>query len=164
MGGGSHLKNLRRNFERFCYRHRDRGIRNLMLYIAIGTAVMYLFMNIDPSQLLCGLLRFDADQILHGQVWRLFSYIIIPSGSGVFFLAISLFFYYYIGKTIENNWGVFRFNLFYLCGVILTDLGALLLRVNASAGALNLSLVLAFATLYPENRVLLFFIIPLKMK
>ena len=160
----SELKNLRRNFERFCYKHRYKGISNLMLYIAIGTAIVYLFMMIDPSNLLYYFLRFDRSAILSGQVWRLFTYIFIPNDNNVFLLAISLYFYYFIGRSIEQSWGPFRFNLFYLSGVIITDLAALLLGVNVSTGSLNLSLLLAFATLYPENRVLLFFIIPIKMK
>jgi len=158
------LKNLRRDFERFCYRHRYKGIPNLMLWIALGTAIMYLFMQIDPSNLLYYALRFDRSAILHGQVWRLFSYIFIPSNSNILFLAISMYFYYFIGKTMENQWGPFRFNLFYLSGVIITDLAAILLNTTASTGSLNLSLILAFATLYPENRVLLMYIIPIKMK
>ena len=158
------MKNFRRDFERFCYRHQSKGIPNLMLYIAIGTAVMYLFSKIDPSGLLYSFFRFDRDAILHGQVWRLITYIILPSSNNILFLAISLYFYFYIGKMIESYWGAFRFNLFYFTGVILTDLGAILLGVNASIGALNLSLLLAFATMFPENRVLLMYIIPIKMK
>ena len=159
-----HLKNLRRDFERFCYKHRYKGISNLMLYIAIGTAIVYLFSMIDPSNLLLYALSFDRGAILSGQVWRLISYIFIPTDDNVLFLAISLYFYYYIGRSMENVWGPFRYNLFYLCGVVITDLAALLLGVNANIAYLNLSLMLAFATLYPENRVLLFYIIPIKMK
>ena len=158
------MKNLRRDFERFCYRHRNKGIPNLMLFIALGTAIMYVFMMIDPSNLLYSALCFDRTSILHGQIWRLLTYIFIPSDSNPLLLAISLFFYYVIGRAIENSWGPFRFNLFYFTGMLITDIAALLLGVNATVGNLNLSLVLAFATMFPENQVLLFFIIPLKMK
>lgn len=158
------MKNLRRDFERFCYRHQNKGIPNLMLYIALGTAVIYLFMVIDPSNVLYNALCFDRGKILHGQIWRLLTYVLIPTSNNILFLAISMFFYYYIGRMIENQWGVFRFNLFYFSGVLITDLAALLLGVNVTAGSLDLSLVLAFATLFPENRVLIFFIIPIKMK
>lgn len=161
---GLALKNLRRDFERFCYRHRNKGIPNLMLFIALGTAIMYVFMMIDPSNLLYSALCFDRTSILHGQIWRLLTYIFIPSDSNPLLLAISLFFYYYIGRAIESSWGPFRFNLFYFTGMLITDIAALLLGVNATVGNLNLSLVLAFATMFPENQVLLFFIIPLKMK
>ena len=158
------MKNLRRNFERFCYKNRYKGVSNLMLYIAIGTAIVYLFRMIDPSNLLYYFLVFDRGAILSGQVWRLITYIFVPMSGNVLFLAISLYFYYFIGKSIESAWGPFRFNLFYLCGVVITDLAALLLGVNADISYLNMSLLLAFATLYPENRVLLFYIIPIKMK
>ena len=159
-----HLKNLRRDFERFCYKHRYKGIPNLMLWIALGNAIMYVFLLIDPSNLLRSFLSFNRAAILSGQIWRLFTYIFIPSDTNVLFLAISLYFYYFIGRSLESQWGPFRFNLFYLSGVLITDAAALLLGGVASAGALNLSLILAFATLYPENRVLLFYIIPIKMK
>ncbi len=158
------MKHLRRNFERFCYRNQNKGIRNLMLYIVIGTVIMYFFSIADQSGLLYRWLRFDGQAILRGQVWRLVSYIFIPSAGNPLLFAISMYFYYVVGKAIEQYWGIFRFNLYYFCGVLITDLGALLLGVDASVGHLNLSLILAFATLFPENRVLLFMIIPLKMK
>ena len=158
------LKNLRRDFERFCYRNANKGIPNLMMFISLGTAIMYLFTLIDPSNTLYFLFSFHRGAILHGQIWRLFTYILLPTTNNVLILAISLYFYYFIGKTMENQWGTFRFNLFYFSGVLLTDIAALLFGFNASIGNLNLSLMLAFATLYPENRVLLFYIIPIKMK
>ena len=37
----NNLKNLRRNFERFCFKNRGKGIPNLMLYITVGTANVY---------------------------------------------------------------------------------------------------------------------------
>ncbi len=135
-----------------------------MLYIALGTAVVYLFMVIDPSNVLYHALCFDRGKILHGQIWRLLTYVLIPSSGNILFLAISMFFYYFIGRMIEGQWGVFRFNLFYFSGMLITDVAALLLNVGITAGALNLSLILAFATLFPENRVLIFFVIPIKMK
>ena len=158
------MKNLRRNFERFCYRHHNKGIPNLMLYIVLATAAVYVLTMIDPSKMLYSLLYFDRAAILQGQVWRLLTYIILPEGGNILVTAISLFFYYYIGKTMEQSWGTFRFNLFYFSGVVIMDIAALLLGVNASIGSLNLSLLLSFATMFPENRVLLFYIIPIKMK
>ena len=68
------------------------------------------------------------------------------------------------GKILESYWGTFRFNLYYLTGLVLTDLAAMLLGAGADATALNLSLFLAVATIAPEAKVLLFFFIPIKMK
>ena len=135
-----------------------------MLYVVLGTAIVYLFTMIDPSGMLYDLLRFDRSAILQGQVWRLISYMVLPEGGNILVTAISLYFYYYIGRTMEQSWGTFRFNLFYFSGILIMDIAALLLGVNASIGTLNLSLLLSFATMFPENRVLLFYIIPIKMK
>ena len=82
----------------------------------------------------------------------------------LFLAVVSLFCYYQFGKILESYWGPFRFNLYYLTGLLLTDLAALLLGSGADAAALNLSLFLAVATIAPEARVLLLFFIPLKMK
>ena len=163
------MKELRRSFERFCARHASKGIHNLMLYVAIGNAIVYLFYYIDPSLVVYRALCFNRTAILHGQVWRLLTYVLIPETSsnqmfGLLLLAILLFFYYFIGRTIENSWGTLKFNLFYLTGVVLTDIGAMVLGVNATASYLNLSLILAYATLFPENRVLFMMIIPIRMK
>jgi len=69
------LKNLRRNFERFCYKHRNKGIPNLMLYICIGSAIVYLLSLINGGSILYEYLRFDKALILKGQVWRLVTYV-----------------------------------------------------------------------------------------
>ena len=62
------MKNLRRNFERFCYQHRSKGIPNLMLYISIGAAIVYIMSMVDKSNILYNALCFDRDLILQGQV------------------------------------------------------------------------------------------------
>ena len=164
------MKKLQRDIERFFYHNRSKGIRNLMLFVALGNLIVYVFMRADPSGALIRALVFDQEKIFQGQIWRLLSYIFIPidgvSGylSDVFFMAIMFFFYYQIGRIMENRWGVLKFNCYYLCGILLTDIAALIMGVQATITYLNLSLVLAFATLCPEDKVLLFFLIPLKMK
>lgn len=160
------MKNLRRNFERFCYRNRDKGIPNLMLWIAIGTLAVYFLLKIDPSGTVRSVLQFNRSSILRGQLWRLFSWIFIPSGESFLLLELlMLFFYFQIGRAIESTWGRFKFNLFYLSGILLCDIVGLGFNtLGMYSTFLNLSLLLSFATLYPENRVLLMYIIPLKMK
>jgi len=124
--------------------------------------------RIDPSNIVYSYLCFSRSAILRGQVWRLFSYIFTylndVGGVGLLLAAVSLFCYYQFGKILESYWGTFRFNLYYLAGLVLTDLAALLLGSGADASALNLSLFLAVATIAPEAKVLLFFFIPIKMK
>ena len=130
------MKNLRRDFERFCYRHQNKGIPNLMLYVAIGTAVVYLFMIIDPSNLLYSFFRFDRaafSTARSGGLSATFSSPVRSCSAGwTFCSGISLYFYYYIGRVIEGQWGTFRFNLFYFSGVLITDIAALLLNCTAT--------------------------------
>ena len=162
------MKDLRRRFERFCLKNRGKGIPNLMLVIAIGNLAVYALSYIDPSNIVYSYLCFSRSAILRGQVWRLFSYIFTylndVRGAGLLLAAVSLFCYYQFGKILESYWGTFRFNLYYLTGLVLTDLAAMLLGAGADASALNLSLFLAVATIAPEAKVLLFFFIPIKMK
>lgn len=163
------MKDLRRRFDRFCLTHRTSGIRNLMLVLAIGNLAVYVLTRIDPSHVVYSYLCFSRSAILHGQVWRLFTYVLTDlaeSGSGYFmFLAlVAMLCYAQFGRMLEDTWGTLRFNLYYLTGVLMTDLAALIFGYGASAGALNLSLFLAVATIAPEARVLLMFFIPIKFK
>ena len=162
------MKKLRRDFERFCYNHKNWGIPNLMLYIAIGNVIVYFLSLVDPSHMVAQLLVFDRYEILNGQIWRLFTYVFTymlgDSAFGMVLSLLMLYFYWQFGRLFEKQWGVLRFNLYYLCGILFLDVGALLLDGYASAGALNLTLFLAVATLLPELQFLVYFIVPIKAK
>ena len=155
------MKGMRSRFERFCFKHRTKGIPNFMLYISVGSAIVYL-MSMFGSYELMNLLAFDRAKILQGQVWRLFTYVFVYDAGNILLTAISLFCYYSLGRAMENSWGTFRFNLFYLTGIILMDIYALIFNTWASVFYLNLSLFLGYATMYPDARFLLLFIIPVK--
>jgi len=156
------LNNLRKRFERFCFINRNKGIPNLMLYISLGTALVYVMTMMDRSAGLYSILCFNRAAILQGQLWRLITYPLCYAGTNPLFTLIFLFCYYSLGRAMENVWGTFRFNLFYFTGVVLMDVFCMIFGGSATAYYLNLSLFLGFATLYPDSRFLLFFIIPVK--
>ena len=156
------MKNLRRRFDLFCFKNRDKGIPNLMLYIVLGTAVVYLMSDIAGNYGLYNMLYFDRAKILQGQVWRLITYPLTYNAGNLLLTAISLLCYYSIGRAMENVWGTLRFNLFYLTGVLMMDVYCMLFGGVASVTYLNLSLFLSYATMYPDAQFLLFFIIPVK--
>lgn len=156
------MKNLRKRFELFCFKNRDKGVPNLMLYISLGTAVVYVMSQIAGNMFLYSLLCFNRTLILKGQVWRLFTYPLTYYNSSLLLTAISLLCYYSIGRAMENVWGTLRFNLFYLTGIVMMDIYCMLFGGEASVYYLNLSLFLSYATLYPDAHFLLFFIIPIK--
>ena len=159
------MKNLRQRFNRFCFRHRNWGIPNLMLYIVLGSAIVYIMTQISGNAVLYDFLKFDRDLILHGQVWRLISYPLTygATGGNPLLILISMICYFSLGRAIENAWGTLRFNLFYCCGVVLMDVFCMLFPLmQADVYYLNLSLFLAYATMYPDAQFLLLFIIPVK--
>lgn len=156
------MKNLRRNFERFCLRNRNKGIPNLMLYICIGNAVMYVISMVTRNYTLYNLLSFNRRLILQGQVWRLFTYPLTYLTSNILLMAISLLCYYSLGNAMEHMWGTLKFNIFYLTGVVLMDIYAMIFNCSANVYYLNMSLFLGYATLFPDASFLLFYIIPVK--
>ena len=156
------MKKLRSRFDRFCFRHRDKGIRNLMMYIALGSALVYVMSLVDKTNALYYFLCFDRAAILRGQVWRLFTYALTFDSGNILYTAIGLICYYSLGQAIENSWGPFRFNLFYFTGMLLMDIYCMIFDLYATVDYLNLSLFLAYATMYPDAQFLLLFIIPVK--
>ena len=153
---------LRKRFDRFCYQNRDKGIPNLMLYVALGSAVVNILSLVDNTDMLYYLLCFSREAILHGQVWRLITYPLTFSAGSIFLTAIALICYYSLGRAMENVWGTLRFNLFYFSGIVLMDIYCMIFGGMADASSLNLSLFLAYATLYPNAQFLFLFIIPVK--
>jgi len=169
------LKALNRAIDRFCYKHPRFGIPNLMMYIVIGSAIVFLFSAIDTTGLVIGALQFDAAAIMSGQIWRLVTFIIVPMYTGMsqlLWLAISLYFYYFIGSTLERQWGTGKFTIYYFSGVLLSAIYGLLLwamiggdqTVTINMYYVNLSMFFAFATMFPDVQLLLFFFIPIKVK
>ncbi len=168
------------------------AIRGLMRYV-VGISILGTFLGLFDQGIYLNYLSLDIYQILHGQVWRLVTFVLYPSvslqGGGVAFFniilyAISLYVYFSIGSVLERIWGSFRFNAFYFTGILLTVLavfGYYLVLINANSSVfafaisrelakvisldnLNLSLFLVFAFLFPETRFYFNFIIPVKAK
>ncbi len=163
------MGNLKRNVNRFFLRNRDKGIPNLMLWISATNLVVYLLSLFGLQNEVLGVLCFDAEKILHGQIWRLVSFMFVDAVGyslrqlGLLFFVLFLYFYYWLGRLLENTWGTFRFNRYYFSGILLTSVAALLVYVIFGVNVIvmpyyiNLSLFLAAACLIPEQRVLVFF-------
>ena len=181
--GVTDLKNLRRQFDVFCYKNRDKGIPDLMLYICLGSGLVSFAGMMNGGSFLYNLLCFDKAAILRGQVWRLFSWLLTEQLGGTAILSLLLlYFFYRLGKAVEMSIGTFKFNLFYLGGVLLMDLFAMIACPTEEviisnmivppevftafysdmAYYLHLSMVLAFATMYPDSQFLVLFVIPVK--
>ena len=169
------LNAINRAIDRFCYKHPRFGIRNLMLYIIGANLLVYLISIMDRTGLFLSYINFSPELIIKGQIWRLVTFAFIPiyrSAADLFWVAISMYFYYFIGSSLERFWGAGRFTIFYVTGILMNIIfgfvihlfGHEYLALNLTAYYLNMSLFFAFAALYPDTRVLLFFIIPIKIK
>ena len=161
------MKSLMKKIDIFCYKHPKFGIPNLMLYVVVGNAIVWMFSLFAPGISLY--LAFSPMDILRGEVWRLVTFIIIPGSTSILAL-IFFYFYYMIGRTVEAQWGPGKFTIYFFSGVLLTVIYGFLVyflfRINVAVSAqyIYLSLFFTFATLYPDMQVLLFFLIPIKIK
>ena len=164
------LNRFNRGVSRFLYKHPGFGIPRMMLYLIIGNALVYLFSMMDQTGMLTWYLCLVPDRLLKGEVWRLVTFVFVPNTGRLIFLVIELYFYYLIGSTLEQAWGVGKFTVYYLCGMLITIVYGILAslitgRSLALTGSyLSMSMFFVYATLWPENRVMLFFFIPIKVK
>ena len=162
------MKFLSEKIDKFCLTHPRFGIRNLMRYIVALSAVIMVLNWLDTGYAVLNTLALIPSRVMQGEVWRLVTWVFIGNGGKSFtdliFGAISLFFYHFIGTTLERDWGAGRFTIFYVSGVILSALYSMLTGLIPSAMYLNLSLFFAFATLYPDMRILVLYIFPVKIK
>ena len=163
------MKKLNKKIDMFCYRHPRFGIPNLMLYIVVVSLAVWLLSIMDSSKTLLSYFAFSPELILKGQVWRLITFMFIPQDLSLWAL-LFFYFYYWIGSTLEREWGTARFNIFIFSGVILTIIYGMVIYFitgqSASIGTyyIYLSMFFSFATLYPDTQVLFMFIIPVKIK
>ena len=159
MRGRDFLNQANRRFGRY-------AIRNLMTIIVGGMGIVFLVDWVMGPRLgitLSSYLYFDRALILQGEVWRVLTFVFLPPDSSLLFILFSLYFYWMIGNSLENEWGSFRFMVYYLCGVLGTILSGFLTGYAVN-DYLNLSLFLAFALVYPDYELLVFFLLPVKVK
>lgn len=149
------LDQLERRFRRF-------AIPNLTGLIVAGQVVGYILQIVNPPAIENWMLI--PARVMEGEVWRLILFPFWPPGVSIFVI-FALYFFYMMGTVLENTWGVFRFNLFMFVGYLATVGAAFLEPEQGTTNAyLGTSVFLAFALLYPDYRILLFMILPIKAK
>lgn len=159
------IEKLERKFGRY-------AISNLTVFLIGSNALGYVIARMMPGLLVY--LTLEPALILRGQIWRLLTWIVIPTNGNILTVIIMLFFYYSIGISMERTWGDFRYNLYIFSGILFTIIGAFILYFVMGGGFgygmyfsvyyICLSIFLAFAASYPDMEVLLYFVIPLKVK
>ena len=145
------------------------AIPNLMNYVVILYAVGALVCWRAP-ELYFEYLMLDARAILHGQIWRIVTFLMWPLSGDLFLNVLVIYCYYNLGRTLEAVWGSFRFNVYFFMGIIGHVLAAILIYALTgriyplTAEYLNFSLFFAYAATFPDAQFLLFFVLPIKAK
>lgn len=158
------------------------AIPNLTVILIAGFIIGYIIEILNPEAL--ELIAMNPVKVMQGQVYRLITWVIMPPGGASILIIITLMFYFSIGKTLEQIWGDFRYTVYIISGILFTDLGMLLtylvMKLAGQAGLLQvyyeyglygattyylcMSMFLAYAFIFPDRQVLLYFIIPVKVK
>ena len=165
------LDKLERKLGRF-------AIPNLTVYLLVGYVIGFGIVNLMRDMV--GYLTLEPALILRGQVWRLISWVLIPPTDNLISLVFLVLLYYSLGTALERTWGSFRYNVYIFSGLLFTVLAVFGLytfyyfrygvEVPLSAVGLigtnyiTMSIFLAFAVIYPDMEVMLYFILPIIMK
>ena len=166
------LNKLERKFGRYAIPDLIRYV--IILYCA-GAVIGMINENIY-YEYLC----LDMSAVFRGQIWRLVTFLIEPYGfsSGMGMLLSILFFviqvqlFFLFGRSLEQAWGTFRFNMYFLSGYLFNIIAALILYLSPIHSQIYYSgfqyiywsMFFAFAALNPDMQFLLYFIIPIKVK
>lgn len=149
------LARLERRLGRF-------AIPKLTTFIVGGMAIVFVLAMMKPAFL--GLLTFDAAKVMHGEVWRIFTFLFIPPEASLFWIFFSLYWTWLVGTNLEQEWGPFKLNAYYFLGAIGTIVAAFVTGAPAGNTYLNLSLFFAFATIFPNYQILILFVLPVRVK
>jgi hypothetical protein len=150
------LDKLDRKFRHF-------AVPNITPYLIIGQVFFYLVSMTERFDIMRIVLI--PDLVLAGEWWRLITFIFIPPATNVVFVFFTWYLFYLMGTALEGHWGAFRYNLFLLIGYIFTVAASFLVPGSIATNVfIGGSVFLAFAFLYPDFALYIFFILPVKIK
>lgn len=148
------LARLERTLGRF-------AIERLTTFIVGGMAIVFVLAYARPEFL--GYLTLDPSRALK-EPWRFVTYLFLPTSMRLIWILFSLYWTWLIGTNLENEWGSFKLNVYYLLGALGTTAAAWLTHMPQGNFWLNTSLFFAFATVFPNYEILLFFVVPIRVK
>lgn len=165
------LDKMERRFGRY-------AIPNLTAFLLAGYVIGYGIVRFVPDLLVW--ITLEPALILRGQVWRLISWVLVPPTTDIISLLFLVLLYYSLGMALERTWGTFRYNVYIFSGILFTVIAVFVMygvmyltssqQISTSIVGLigtnyiTMSIFLAFSAIYPDMEVLLFFILPIKMK
>jgi hypothetical protein len=155
------ISTLESKFGRFA----NPGLVQVISAFQLLVLLMITFMSKDGAEAYLKFLNLDVSRMLNGEVWRLFTYVLIPKAVIHPLLAlIGAMFMMWIGRGLDDAWGAFRVNLYILGWMFVTTAGALVFGWPPQGLYLYQTLLFAFATIYPNEEIYFYFVLPIKMK
>lgn len=149
------LATLERRYARYAF-------ANITYPLVAAMGVMFVLLLTSPG--LIHWVTLDREQVLHGQVWRLVTFAFIPPSLSPIWIVFSLFWLYTMGVMLEQTWGTFRYQVYWFLGWLGSVIVAMASGVSTTNELMLMSLFLAFATLFPDYEIRLFFVLPVKVK
>jgi membrane associated rhomboid family serine protease len=137
------------------------AIERLTTFIVGGMAITYVLSMTRPGFIQH--LYFDP-RLVASQPWRLVTFLFLPPPSSMIWVLLALYFTYLIGTSLEQEWGALKFNLYYLLGAMGIAAAGFITGTAQTNEFLNMSLFFAFATLFPDYEIRVFFVLPVKVK
>ena len=138
------------------------AIEHLTYVIVGGMALVFLMGQVLPH--FYELMTLNLRLVKSGQVWRLVTYLFLPTSSSMIWILFSLYWVWMVGSNLESEWGAFKFNVYYFLGMLGTTTAAWITGAAVGNSYLNMSLFFAFATLFPNYEILLFFVLRIRVK
>jgi len=131
----------------------------------ISMLMMLTFMLHHTGTISENLLLLNMQFVFHGEIWRLITFLFVPASGNLFYLLFELMIFVMVADGLEEHWGSFKLTVYYLFGALATIAIAFLVPTYYFGSYyLNLSLFFAFATVYPDFEILIFFVLPVKVK
>jgi membrane associated rhomboid family serine protease len=139
------------------------AVPNLALYLVGAQVLGFVLVLFEPKS--WEFLPLVPALVLHGEVWRLVSFLAVPLSMSPIWMVFVLYFLYFIVNGIENEWGSFKTTVYVLVCILLTVAFSFATGWTITTPAhLESTLFFAAATIAPEYQILLFFILPVKLK
>jgi hypothetical protein len=148
------LARLERRFGRY-------AIPNLIVYVVGGMGLVWAMSFVRPE--ISGRLMLDMDAVRGGEVWRLVTFLFLPTTRSIYWILFNLYFTWWVGSALEEHWGTFKFNVYYLVGVLATIVAAVIAGAQSNF-YLDCSMLLAFAAIFPDVVIYLMGIVPIRVK
>lgn len=145
------------------YKYGRKAPKNMTLVMVGGQILVWLIVMLAYWPLYDMLVLTRAG-LFGGEVWRLLSFLFVPSlEMNPLLFALEMYIFYLLGSSLERVWGNFKFDVYLVVG-ILSAWVACLITGGASNVTLYYSIYFAFACLFPDHQFLLFFVLPVKVK